>query len=193
MTATELRDASIVREEVADLMAYLNGLPEEMRDTGAFLAYEQRVGELSRELVLADMAAALPTEDTGRNFRGLVDELAGRSRGYEHSVQWREGSAIAISLLNFGTAVVSFYFDAPGRTLGVLAILSGLACLGWLHARRRAHKASRLTALREEISHSFGPSGEILRPSEYYSASVKRVETLVDAITEDSDGHARKR
>jgi hypothetical protein len=50
-----LRDPSVSREELQDLLSYLTGLPEEIRRTGAFTAYEQRVGELSRELVLTDI------------------------------------------------------------------------------------------------------------------------------------------
>jgi hypothetical protein len=47
-----LRDPSVTREELRDLVNYLSGLPDEVRRTGAFAAYELRVGELSRELGL---------------------------------------------------------------------------------------------------------------------------------------------
>src|SRR5207253_1486330 len=53
----ELRDPSVTREELQDLLKYVNGLPAEARRTGAFSAYEQRVAELSRELILSDMLA----------------------------------------------------------------------------------------------------------------------------------------
>src|SRR5712691_3304388 len=56
MTAeAALRDPSVTREELQDLLNYLNGLPEEARRTGAFSAYEQRVAELSRELIFSDI------------------------------------------------------------------------------------------------------------------------------------------
>ena len=38
----------------------------------------------------------------------------------------------------------------------------------------------RLSALRAEITQSFGLAGQVLRPSEYYSASTKRIESLLD-------------
>ena len=42
MTAgADIRDPAIVREELADLLAYLNGLPDEIRRAGAFMSYEQ--------------------------------------------------------------------------------------------------------------------------------------------------------
>jgi hypothetical protein len=36
--------------------------------------------------------------------------------------------------------------------------------------------------LREEVAHSFGPSGEVLRTSEYHPASTKWIELLVEEI-----------
>ena len=58
----EHRDPALVREELADLARYLNGVPEEIRSTGAFGAYDQRAGELSRELILAELRT-LPIPD----------------------------------------------------------------------------------------------------------------------------------
>jgi hypothetical protein len=62
-----LRDPSVTREELRDLVSYLSGLPDEIRRTGAFAAYELRVGELSRELVLTDLrlfTLHLPHQDS---------------------------------------------------------------------------------------------------------------------------------
>jgi hypothetical protein len=54
----------------------------------------------------------------------------------------------------------------------------------WLagRARKQGQAAARLSVLLEEVAHSFGPSGEVLRPSEYYPASTKRIELLLDEI-----------
>jgi len=51
---TQLRDPSITKQELEDLLNYLNGLPAEMRRSGAFTAYEQRVAELKQELILSE-------------------------------------------------------------------------------------------------------------------------------------------
>ncbi len=50
-SAAEFRDATLVREELTDLPQFLNELPQEIRGTGAFTAYDQRAAELSRELL----------------------------------------------------------------------------------------------------------------------------------------------
>lgn len=51
---TQLRDPSITKQELDDLLNYLNGLPAEMRHSGAFTVYEQRVGELRQELIVSE-------------------------------------------------------------------------------------------------------------------------------------------
>jgi len=79
--------------------------------------------------------------------------------------------------------VVIAPYISLGWPPGAIA-LSLLFCVGWLaeRARKQERTAERLNDLLAEISHSFGPAGEVLRPSEYYSASTKRIELLLDEI-----------
>ena len=46
-----IRKPAIIQEEIDDLRRYLNGIPEQLRTSGAFNSYEQRMVELNRELV----------------------------------------------------------------------------------------------------------------------------------------------
>lgn len=48
------REPSIVKEELRDLAAYLDGLPADVRRSAAFQPYEQRAAELNRELILSE-------------------------------------------------------------------------------------------------------------------------------------------
>ncbi|SPE30113.1 hypothetical protein SBA6_1210004 [Candidatus Sulfopaludibacter sp. SbA6] len=190
-----IRDPAATREELGDLLAYLEGLPDEMRRTGAFTAYEQRAGELSRELVVADMLLNLKlivTEPaTTSDFVRVYESLSALTREYEHiaerslkanrALQWAVVAASGGSMVSALTSTTSLVLP-----FSVVAVsLAGL-CVGWLteHARRQERAATRLSTLREEIVHSFGPSGQVLRPSEYYSASTKRIESLLDEIKE---------
>src|SRR5437899_13088457 len=77
MTAeAAVRDPSVTREELQDLLNYLNGLPKEARQTGAFSAYEQRVAELSRELILSDILFVFARQIGDPGLRGFSVELA---------------------------------------------------------------------------------------------------------------------
>jgi hypothetical protein len=48
-----IRKPAIIQEEIDDLRRYLNGIPEQLRTSGAFHSYEQRMVELNRELVVS--------------------------------------------------------------------------------------------------------------------------------------------
>ncbi len=48
-----IRKPAIIQEEIDDLRRYLNGIPEQLRTSGAFNSYEQRLVELNRELVVS--------------------------------------------------------------------------------------------------------------------------------------------
>jgi len=197
MTAgRDIRDPAAMREEFADLLNYLNGLPDEIRRTGAFTAYEQRAGELSRELVLTDMLLKLNLPDKflndastpseyGRVYESLhiltrrCEHDAERSLRASRALQWAVVAASAGSALSALTA-------APALMLPSSVIAASLAGVyaGWVanRARKQEQTAMRLSTLFEEITNSFGPSGRVLRPSEYYSASTKRIESLLDEI-----------
>ena len=197
---SESRAPAVVREELADLLSYLNGLPDETRRGGAFLAYEERVGELSRELVLTDMQMAfgIPGEATagsepGNEYGRMRDHLSESSRRYEVTVRlhlwWSRSFLLLAGLAGFVLAgLAGFAILAPGlSTAGkwMAGYTVAVAVFGLLYVEvviRRYQKAMRLAMLREVMSRSFGPGGEVLRPSEYYSATAKRVESLLDEI-----------
>jgi len=190
----DVRDPAVVREELADLLEYLNGLPEEIRQAGAFVSYEQRAAELSRELVLTDMLLKLelpgpaltrPAEygqiyDSLSQMTSLYRESAERGKKLGRGVQWAFVAASAASLvsaLSSATVLV-----APFS--GVAFALGGVYATWLAHrTRRQEQTAMHLWALREEITQSFGLVGQVLRPSEYYSTSARTIETLVDAIS----------
>lgn len=193
--AANIRDPALMREELDDLVSYLNGLPDEVRRNGAFGAYEQRAGELSRELVFTDLLltlhlpagildAAAKTTDYGRVYEGLsvltrqYELAAARSQRAVRALQWGVFVASAGSLLS---ALTSTAFVLPFS--GLALFLVGVY-IGWFGAKaiRQQQAATRLSILRAELAHSFGPSGQVLRPSEYYSASTKRIESLLDEI-----------
>jgi hypothetical protein len=188
-----------MREELADLLDYLNGLPDEIRRSGAFAGYEQRAGELSRELVLTDMLLTLNlpgellndplgTSQYGRMHENLFlltrryEHVAERSLRTSRAVQWAVVAASAGTVLSALTTATALVLPFSGVAASLATVY---VC--WLagRARKQDRTATRLSALFEEITHSFGPSGQVLRPSEYYSASAKRIEALLDEIKAD--------
>jgi hypothetical protein len=213
-TGSDIRDPAAMREELADLSEYLNGLPDEIRRTGAFTAYDQRAGELSRELVLADILLTLnlpgkfPNEPPGTNDYGRMhDYLSVLTRRHEHiaerslrvsrAVQWVVLAAWATAA---GSMLVNpITAEALAKLVSMATSFAGIAALADISLAKRARKqektAMHLSNLFEEISHSFGPAGQVLRPSEYYSASTKRIESLLDEIkaTVGPEGAAPKR
>jgi hypothetical protein len=68
----------------------------------------------------------------------------------------------------------------------VLLGLLVLCCAMWIWSSFKVYsldkRIRRLEKLKEEIEHCLGPSGEVLRPSEYYSASTQRIEAILDEI-----------
>jgi hypothetical protein len=196
IAGADIRDPAMMREELEDLLSYLNGLPDEVRRTGAFVAYEQRAGELSRELIFTDLLLTLPlptgsqidaakTTQYGRVYEGLTmltqryAHIAEQSQVASRLVQWGVVIASAGSVLSALTAAGTLALPLSG----LAALLAGISA-GWLtrKARKQERASMSLSALREEMVHSFGPSGQVLRPSEYYSASTKRIESLLDEI-----------
>ena len=135
MAAADIRDPAIVREDSPTFLAYLNGLPDEIRRAGAFTSYEQRAGELTRELVLTDMLLRLklPGSDltAAPEYGHIYDSLSVMTRAYRETaergrnvgrgVQWAFVAASAASLasaLMSATALV-----APFS--GVAVVLGG--------------------------------------------------------------------
>ena len=185
MIAHEIRDPALLREELEDLLNYLNGLPDLARRTGAFTAYEQRVGELSRELVLSDMHRSLDFQlldhATLSAFGHMSQGLSEMTERNQHAAAQSLMVGRALQLCAFSALATTIVYELPFS--GLLAA-SLLLCEVLLteRARKQEHVATRLSVLHEEIAHSFGPAGQVLRPSEYYSATTKRIESLLDEI-----------
>jgi hypothetical protein len=199
------REPSIVKEELRDLVGYLDGLPAVVRRSAAFLPYEQRAGELSRELILGEMRIlahdlhrGLPDRsamngdseyDTLRKAISALaetyEESAKRNRRVSGAIQWGVLTASAGSLIS-GISLIAGVPAALALVVPFSGAAAGLAALYvWRFAgrlRQDERIAYYLADLRDEIAHSFGPSGEVLRPSEYYPASTKRVEQLLEGI-----------
>lgn len=199
------RDPSIVKEELHDLVGYLEGLPAEVRRSAAFLPYEQRAGELSRELILGEMRNLThdlhggPANQLAKNgaseYQSLRDTISALAEAYEEGanrlrrlssgIQWGVLAASVGSLIS-GIGLISGVPAALGLVIGFSGAAAGLAALYVWRFAGRAQQDERLAYyladLRDEIGHSFGPVGEVLRPSEYYPASTKRVEQLLDGI-----------
>lgn len=201
MTAgADIRNPAVVREELADLLAYLNGLPDEIRRAGAFISYEQRVGELSRELVLTDMLLTLKLPGllaipaNAADYGRIYDSLSAMTRSYKQAaersvkvsrgVQWAFLAASTASMASVLATATPLVLPFSG----VAASLAGVY-VAWLAGRTRKQEqaAMRLSVLREEVTQSFGLAGQVLRPSEYYSASTKRIESLLSEIRENAE------
>jgi hypothetical protein len=203
-TVGEARDPAVTREELHDLSSYLDGLPDDVRGTAAFSAYEQRVGELSRELVLAEMVLKLhlpasfgadhiKTTEYVSTCESLslmaqrYEQVAERSLKTRRALQWAVVAVCAGAALAALTTAAGLVASFSG-VAGVLAI-----CVGWLAERtRKLELAARcLVELCEEMAHSFGPSGQVLRQSEFYAASTRRIEALLSDIEASGDSEAR--
>lgn len=196
MTSTlDLRDPSVIREELNDLVQYLSGIPDEVRQNGAFASYEQRAAELSRELILSDVsqfAQSLPLPARSGfgqgGFRAMHDTLSHLAWHYRRTSEW---FLLASYILNWSliTASAGSMVSAVSVTSLVLpltAVTTSLAAVSLFRfadqARNRQRIADQLAALKEEMAYTFGPGGEVLRPSEYYPASSKRFEQLLEEI-----------
>lgn len=60
MGDTGIRPAGLIRQEISDLTAYLDGVPEALRASGALQSYEARLAELQDELLLSSLVESLP-------------------------------------------------------------------------------------------------------------------------------------
>jgi hypothetical protein len=193
----EVRDAALAKEELQDLLNYLDGLPHDLRHGGAFAAYEQRVGELSREVILSEMAQFAP--QLGSKFADALrsgpaaygrinEELTAVARRHKQDVERKQrvGRAVhwGVLVACAGTMVSAVSLIPLAIPFSGVAFLLEAAHAAWFSKRLKDQErlAAHLSILSEVLGHSFGPSGEILKPSEYYAASTKRVETLLEEI-----------
>src|SRR5256885_910404 len=94
--AIDVRQPELVREELNDLVGYLRSLPDELRQNGAFAAYDQRAAELSRELILSEMtqfARTIPfmqqqfAETSSIEYYGLQKRLEYATQQYQQRAE----------------------------------------------------------------------------------------------------------
>jgi hypothetical protein len=193
----EVRSASLAKEELQDLLNYLSGLPQDIRHGGAFAAYEERVGELSREVIMCEMALFAPqfpaqfaealragAADYGRMNEGI----SALARRYQHTVEQEQkvGRAVQWGVLVASAASVISAVSVSALVIPFsgAAVSLAAAYVAWFSKRTRDRErlSARIANISEVLHRSFGPSGEVLKPSEYYPASAKRIESLLEEI-----------
>lgn len=193
-----VRERALIKEELQDLLAYLDGLPPPLKRNGAFASYEQRAAELSRELMLSEMLRLAPPlgSDAGCGASAPYDAwraaLLDAEQRYERATRrfWLATRVMhgAIVVASVGSVVAAFTLSGlQAVPLAVsTAVLGALVGFVSESARKTQRRAELLTALRNEVAHSLGPRGELLGPAEYYPASTRRVEQLLDDIQRES-------
>lgn len=206
-TVVDMREPELVREELDDLMNYIGSLPHELRQNGAFVGYEQRAAELSRELILAEMkqfliATSLTQESLfqtqSTEYYALQKFLDTATQRYQRRAEQLSSTNRVLSWTAFITttggllsaiATPGFLAWFPVGSLVVpltavsASLLAALSCFRFSEKARTSQQlADNFDTLRNEIAHSFGPSGEVLGPAEYYPASTKRIEDLIVEI-----------
>ncbi len=183
-----VRAPDLIREELGDLVRLLHDLPAEAKRGIAFAAYEERTGELCRELILIETARKLGYSAAEIEISELRKKLLTEQMRQEaffarftrlalFALSFSAGGILVTALTHWGVSALTgmYSFWALGPLLGGVIYLNRRAAMSARHARS-------LEALREEITHSFGPSGEVLRPSEYYPGSTRLIEHLLDEI-----------
>lgn len=208
--AQALPQASL-REGISELQSCLDGLPQGMRHSGAFASYERRLAELYRNLVLLEASEFLKISDDAtsseESFREILEELAtradrlGRAARKQLLVQrvvrnsvWLLGFLAAWLLLPIGPEwfASGVVLESVSPRLGLsLALALGLAVIAEHYLGGRAFRAflraEEFSTLRESVEMAFGLSGEVMELGEYYTATARRIESLLDSIKKD--GH----
>jgi hypothetical protein len=195
-----LRDPGVVKEELRDLTAYLDGLPEEIRASGGFDSYERRVGELSRELMLntvwqfvrefPEARARIQRSDftDGVDIHVVLSELARESQQVADATSTRARKlthvALAASIMSLASLSITSPIPAFAPVSALVAALVELFARWRFGARIRERDriAMRYAVLRDEISRALGVSQGIHRTSEHYLADVTRIEDVIGAI-----------
>ena len=198
-STTDVRQPELVREELNDLIGYLRALPDELKQNGAFGAYDHRAAELSRELIFGEMERfARTTPQLGQTFvksptgeyHALQKCLENATQQYQRRAEqlfsttrvlsWTALIVTTGSLLSAVSPLASLVIPLTAVSASLVAALS---CFRFSErARTNQQLADQFDTLRNEIAHSFGPAGEVLGPAEYYPASTKRIEELIEEI-----------
>ena len=118
--------------------------------------------------------------------------LSAMTRYYKHAAEWsvKASRATHWALVVCSAASVASGLATAPFMLPLSGVAAGLAVSAtWLTARsrRQEREALRFLSLRDRITLSFGPAGQVLRPSEYYSASTEGIESLLGEIRADRE------
>ncbi len=200
------RAPELVKEELSDLLAYLGGLPAGLKRGRAFAAYEERVAELSRELLLNELS-----EMVARRFEAGTAAPDARYAALRGDLQQREGAQNAafrrsrrlalLARVASAVALAGFVIDGwvapldalgghPERGLALCASLVVAFHLLGTYLTRVAHaarsRAALLASLSDELGDTLGPRGELLGPAEYYPARTRRIERLITDLQSQS-------
>lgn len=105
------REPDVIREEIKDLQAYLDGIPSKLRESGAFVAYEHRMADLNKELILSQLLSQYQSQKT------LSESRLRATSEYEQAYQTVEESFRQLEV------VTRERFESTGNTqlLTVLA------------------------------------------------------------------------
>ena len=192
-----LREVATIQEEISDLSEYLDGLPKELRNNGAFRSYEYRMVDLNRELAqsmlyhtyLKGKKIAVPTAD---EFHATIDkQLASLER--EHTSSANRYATVTKALqyalfvgasLALITAVASFEQILTVTLIAIELALAALLSFSRLTDRARTEErlADYFKALRNETTNIFSCAGEINVEPWYYGNSTKIIQSIIQDI-----------
>jgi hypothetical protein len=192
----EIEKLENIREEIRDLRLYLEGLPKDLRRGSAFLAYERRLAELSRDLLLLDLnlfsGSSTSTEqsveavyaDVGERLQMMERECrrhANRLAFTSQAMNWALLASSASSVASLGLATTILTPLGFGIvTAGLAATLSFVGFTNKL--RKRERLVEDIANLRESLARSFDSSGNILALGDFYSNKVDQFEFLIHSI-----------
>jgi len=207
MAMSGVRAQELIQEELAELRRYLEGIPGEIKAGGAFAAYERRAAELTRELIMAQLFRfyqvlpyipphELATAFTKNTSRSLEKTLQHLEREYKRSgdryvrearvLHWGVFASSAAGAISSFSGLVPLTIPFAVGSAGLAAALAFLGLTG--KARKHQRVADQIAALRNVIVHSFGASGEILDPADYYQANREQIEVLIEEILRSTSG-----
>jgi hypothetical protein len=199
------RAETSLREEIADLTDYLDGVPAELKTGGAFVGYEDRLQELQRAVARRRMEAlALPVDkleelptlpaDAVRIWARTLLQAAVRAeenRRHEADVQYRLGKWLSAGTLAGAASATAAFLSTPllGSVLagGAAALAAALFGLDPFQRLRRGQDTlARLIAFKSELNaFTARHSQEAAAPAEVQELA-ERI-TLIFAADEPRD------
>ena len=107
MTEAELQQEELVLEEIHDLSKYLDGIPEAIRATGLFAAYQARLVALQEEVIQKTLAS-LKIDKTAFSVVSLYDDNSDEKAYWlSRTPAERLRHVEILRRINYGTQAVS--------------------------------------------------------------------------------------